>query len=187
MTHFVTIQQTLITLLQRSTEVRDNEILPNHLAILSTSNTTRASVIQAMASQFQRLSQAAPLLKALSSSGPVCRGKLGKHWWTATGVRQIEYPCRLCRASWIPLEHYHKHRRLYSIGNLHISLFMLVKEHLEDAGDINCRVCSIVSGNRTFEYEINGITKHLDIHTSSEIRVVYSSSLSSSGERNQQQ
>lgn len=183
MAQLVTLQQTLITLLQRSTEAKRYDVLPNHIFLLSTSDTVRASVIQSLAAQFQRLSQAATIVKAPKLNESVCRGKLGKHRWSTTRPQRIEYPCRLCRTTFTPLDSYHSHKRLYIVGALHISVSALAQEHLEDEGGIECLVCSNVSGIRTFDHEIMSIVQHLDIHEASYTHAAYSSGGTDSNSR----
>lgn len=170
--HLITLQQTLITLLQRSTNATDI-VLPDHATLTKTSNATCARVIETLVRQYQRMSSAASVPKLLSSDGQ-CTGKISRV--PGSGAR-----CDRCRAKW----HVVPKHSVLEIGSPKPRLEALAKWHAEDTGKLTCRVC------HEYVEPYNGAIspgtfpgpwkEHLNSHSSTELRRAWKMN---SGDRN---
>jgi len=167
MTHLVTLQHTLITLLQRSTSTTTAVILPDLATLLDISNGTRTNAVVILKEQYQRMCQKAPVQTSLLQRDLTrCDGEIKKSYRYNF---KIAYKCSECRASWLV----DRPKRsmgfsdgtVYKVGDFSLKLEVLVKEHAEDAGEIYCRTCKKWIGTVPDDWAL-----HFDSHSSSEIR-----------------
>lgn len=166
MTHLVTLQQTLITLLQQSTGTTAAVILPDLATLLRISNKTRTNAVAVLKQQYQRMCQKVLVQASLSPAHRKrCYGRLefSYSWCDACYL----YNCSKCRARW------HVPGQMLSnnnFGDFRLQLRDLLLGHGEDLGSVYCHVCKEWIGETP-----NDWTSHLYTHSSSMIRAAWKS------------
>ena len=163
MTHLITLQQTVITLLQQSigqTEV----IFPNYSALISSSDSARTGAVSTLAQQFQRMAQAAPIPKNFPTP-QTCRGKVehkfSKEWFV--------WACDTCPAAW----------KTYWIRFVSIDCHLgdrarvidyesLLSNHVSGQKSLECRICQMSIGDNQLAWR-----QHFWKHTFKDLEAGY--------------
>jgi hypothetical protein len=159
---YLIMLQDLVITLQRQLMGQDGILLPNHSTLLSISNTARTGTVGALAGQFQRMAQSAPIQRHKTTYERTCPGKVFKAYSSQGPSTWVCDGCNMCWAepetTLLILVPKLSRIRIPKLSRIRIP--NLLQRHTSGRQDIVCRICKHRMGHTSEEWK-----NHLNIHS----------------------